>query len=112
MKHVWLALSLAASLLLAQQASKDKGKASDQKKEPPKEESGGLFKNKLGYESSKQSKDSTTLGFNGIDPSGKIDKAMMAKSPTAAHVTLVAKMTADRPTDAALKAFLQEGALN
>ena len=48
-------------------------------KEPPKEESGGLFKNKLGYESSKQSKDSTTLGFNGIDPSGKIDKTMMAK---------------------------------
>ena len=111
MKRIWLVFPIAATLLLAQQASQDKDKGKDQKKEQ-KEDSGGLFKNKLGYSSSKQSKESTTLGFNGIDPSGKVGNSLMAKSPGSNDATLVAKMTDNRPSEADLKAFIKEGGLN
>lgn len=102
---------LAAGLLLGQQAAKDKPKPVPKPKEPPKQESGGLFKNKVGYQSSKQSKDSMTLGFNGIDPAGRVDKEMLAKQPSSADAAAVAKMAESRPSEAELRAFLREGGL-
>ena len=71
-----------------------------------------LFKSKLGYKSSKTTKESTTLGFNGIDPSGKVDQKMMATSPQTADQEKVTNMSANRPSAADLKSFLQEGGLN
>ncbi|HEV8290933.1 MAG TPA: hypothetical protein VGP94_03385, partial [Tepidisphaeraceae bacterium] len=70
-----------ASLAMAQQASEKKKDAP-----PPeqKQDSTPLFQKKLGYKSSKTTKESTTLGFNGIDPSGKVDQKMLATTPTAA----------------------------
>ena len=89
---------------------------SEKKDTPPpqdqKQESAPLFKNKLGYRSSKTTKESTTLGFNGIDPSGKVDQKMMATSPKPADEDNAKKMSANRPTAADLKAFLAEGGLN
>ena len=70
-------LLVLSALSLAQQDS--------QKKDTPtpmeKEDSAPLFKKKLGYRSSKTTKESTTLGFNGIDPSGKVDQKMLSTSP-------------------------------
>lgn len=102
---------LAGGLLLGQQAAKDKPKPVPKPKEQPKQEQGGLFKNKLGYQSSKQSKDSMTLGFNGIDPSGRVDKEMLAKQPSSADAAAVAKLSESRPSEAALRAFVREGGL-
>ena len=104
---LWL-LAL-SGLALAQQGG--------QKKDAPpppeqKEDSAPLFKSKLGYRSSKTTKESTTLGFNGIDPSGKVDQKMMATSPQTADQEKVKNMSANRPTAADLKSFLQEGGLN
>lgn len=102
----WL---LAVSCLaLAQQGGekKDTPPPPDQKDESP------LFKKKLGIKSSNTSKGSTTLGFNGIDPSGKVDQKMMATNATAADQDKVKNMTANRPTAADLKSFLQEGGLS
>ncbi len=104
---VWLLVL--SCLALAQQ--------SEQKKEAPpppdqKQDSAPLFKSKLGYRSSKTTKESTTLGFNGIDPSGKVDQKMMATSTQTADQEKVKNMSATRPTAADLKSFLQEGGLN
>lgn len=112
MRPVWIVAVLAVGLGLAQQAAKDKPKPAPKPKEPPKQESsGGLFKNKLGYQSSKQSKDSMTLGFNGIDPSGRVDKEMLDKQPTSADQAAVAKMKENRPSEPELQAFLRQGGL-
>ena len=102
-------LLVLSGLSLAQQDSqkKDTPPPADQK-----EESAPLFKSKLGIKSSKSTKESTTLGFNGIDPSGKVDQKMMATSPGSKDQENVKKMSANRPTAAALKSFLQEGGLN
>jgi hypothetical protein len=97
-----------ATLALAQQTTekKDAPPPSEQKQESP------LFTKKLGYKSSKTTKESTTLGFNGIDPSGKVDKKMLATNPGASEEQQVKKMSDSRPTAADLKAFVQEGGLN
>jgi hypothetical protein len=71
-----------------------------------------LFKGKLGYKSSSTSKESTTLGFNGIDPSGKVDQKMLATSATATDQQKVKQMTANQPSPADVKAFVQQGGLN
>jgi hypothetical protein len=102
-------LLVLSGLALAQQSS-------EKKETPPpaeqKQESAPLFKSKLGYKSSKTTKESTTLGFNGIDPSGKVDQKMLATSAKKEDEDKVKKMSANRPAAADLKAFLQEGGLN
>src|SRR5437867_9982483 len=103
---LWL-LAL-ATLVMAQQATEKKDSPPQEKKQ----ESTPLFKKKLGYRSSKTTKESTTLGFNGIDPSGKVDQKMLSTSPGSKDQENVQKMAANRPTAAALKSFLQEGGLN
>jgi hypothetical protein len=97
-----------ATLAIAQQTTEKK-----QSTPPPeqKQESAPLFKSKLGYKSSKSTKESTTLGFNGIDPSGKVDQKMLATNPTPADQQSVKKMSDSRPTAADLKTFQQEGGL-
>ena len=68
------------------------------------------FTNKIGYKSSgTASKDSTTLGFNGIDPSGKVDQKMLATNPTAKDQEQVKKMTENMPKPAEVKGFLSKG---
>ena len=100
-------LLILSGLALAQQGGekKDAPPPADQKED-------SLFKKKLGYKSSKTSKGSTTLGFNGIDPSGKVDQKMLATSTQAADQEKVKNMSANSPTAADLKSFVQEGGLN
>jgi hypothetical protein len=97
-----------ASLAAAQQGSEKKDKPPEDKKQ----DSTPLFQRKLDAKSSKTTKESTTLGFNGIDPSGKVDQKMLATSPTGADQEKVKKMSASQPPPAELKGFLKDGGLN
>ncbi len=110
MRYLSLSLALAAGLLLAQQKGKDQAK--QPQPDTSQDDSGGLFKNKSGYKSSKQTADSTTLGFNGVDPSGKLNQDVLAKDASAADTAAVARMAQQRPNAAAVKQFVKAGGLN
>ena len=109
MKTYVLGALVIAGLALAQQSSQktDTPPPADQK-----QDSTPLFQKKLDVKSSKTTKESTTLGFNGIDPSGKVDQKMLATSPTAADQDKVKKMAANQPSAADLQGFLKQGGLN
>ena len=66
----------------------------------------------MGIRSSQNTKESATLGFNGIDPSGKVNQKLLAANPTAADQEKVKNLSSQRPLPAELSAFLQEGGLN
>jgi hypothetical protein len=83
------------------------------KEDPPKkEEPAPVFDGKLGIRSSQKTKENASLGFNGIDPSGKVDAKMLATTPGAADQVKVQQMAKAQPTPAELQAFLTEGKLN
>ena len=111
----WLALNLLGCLIWAQSQTgtaakdeKDKKKQQDsqQKKEPQP-----LFGGKIPARSSQNTKESATLGFNGIDPSGKVEKKMLAANPGSQDAEKVRNLDAERPTPAQLVAFAKEGGL-
>jgi hypothetical protein len=79
---------------------------SDQKEDAP------LFKNKVAAKSSNTTKSSTTLGFNGIDPSGKVDEKMLATTPSSKDEEAMKQMSSNKPAPADVKAFVKEGGLN
>ena len=108
MKARILLVSSISGLLLAQQA----GKKKDPPPPPPKkEEPAPLFGGKLGTRSSQRTKESATLGFNGIDPSGKVDAKMLGASATADHEAKVKNMAQLAPTAAELDSFIRDGGL-
>lgn len=79
--------------------------ASDNKPAP-------LFQGTIGLKSSRQTKDSATLGFNGVDPNGQVQQSFLASSPSASDkqkAAFVATLTSDR---AELMRFLKDGNLN
>ena len=103
-----------SSVALAQQSNQQPPPPAPAQSDPnaKQQSSPPLFKNKLGYKSSSTSKESTTLGFNGIDPSGKVDQKMLAATPTATDEQKVKQMSANKPTPAELKTFIEKGGLN
>ncbi len=103
---VWICFALAA-LALGQQASQQKKEAPPAQKAEP----APLFGGQLGIRSSEKTKESATLGFNGIDPSGKVDKAMMATTPSDKDRETVANLDKNRPSDSEVEAFIQQGGL-
>ncbi len=70
-----------------------------------------LFEGQIGVRSSQKGKESATLGFNGIDPSGKVQQSFLSASPKSADVAFVHDMDTKRPTRAELVAFAREGGL-
>jgi hypothetical protein len=97
-----------AGLVMAQDASQKK----DTPPPPPKkDEPAPLFGGKLGVHSSQNTKESATLGFNGIDPSGKVDQKMLATEATAGDAAKVKQLSDGRPQPAELAVFLTEGGL-
>jgi hypothetical protein len=104
----FLGVLILVSLILAQQNNQK----TDTTPPPADQNSTPLFQKKLDVKSSKTTKESTTLGFNGIDPSGKVDQKMLATSPTAADQDKVKKMSANQPSAADLQGFLKQGGLN
>jgi hypothetical protein len=104
----WLVLAC-GGIALAQDT------ATQQKQPPPppkKEEPAPLFGGKIGTRSSQKTKESATLGFNGIDPSGKVDQQMLATSATAEHQAKVKKMADLTPRPAEIDTFIKDGGLN
>jgi hypothetical protein len=79
---------------------------------PKKDEPAPLFDGKLGTRSSQKNKESATLGFNGIDPSGKLGQKMLDTPATPATEAKVKKMAEQAPPPAELEAFIKEGGLN
>jgi len=84
---------------------------SEPKTEPKKEEPKPLFGGALDVKSSSDRKESATLGFKGIDPSGKVEKQMMATQVTEADQAKLKALAAAKPTPVQLAAFLKEGKL-
>lgn len=107
--RVWFLLALAAAAL-AQQSSQQQKKSAPPPPPPQKKDS--LFTGPLGIRSSERTKESATMGFNGIDPAGKVDQQMMAMSPKDSDKAKVKQMTDQRPNESDLNAFLREGGLN
>ena len=108
-----LCLAIAATLAVAQQKSAD-SKATDkqQKQDKDSADSEPLFTKKSGYKSSNTTKGSTTLAFNGIDPTtGKVTTNLLASSPTGADTDKAKKMADSVPKREQLIAFAKEGGL-
>lgn len=100
---------------LAQDASQQQKEAPPKKAEPapaPAPEPAPLFGGKLGTQSSQKKKESATLGFNGIDPSGKVSDRILSTSATSDHQAKVKKMNELAPGPADVDAFIKEGGLN
>jgi hypothetical protein len=85
----------------------------NQPQQPPQQSAkpAPLFGGQLNVKSSDRSKESATLGFNGIDPDGKVDAKMLSTNASAADAAKVQGMDANRPSGDQLDAFLQEGGL-
>jgi hypothetical protein len=71
-----------------------------------------LFGGQVNLKSSRQSKDTATLGFNGLDPNGQVQKGFLTAAPTAADVAKAQQLTHTGVTQSDLTAFMQEGGLN
>jgi hypothetical protein len=113
----WIGLALFAcnpAAALAQSvtaAQDDKTKKSKQQNPPPPKEPQPLFGGKIPARSSQNTKESATLGFNGIDPSGKVNQKMLAANPSSGDVEKVRNMDATRPTPAEVTVFAKQGGL-
>src|SRR5215472_5191052 len=67
------------------------------KKDEKKKEPAPLFGGKMGIKSSSSTRETASLGFNGIDPSGKVDAKMLATTPTPADEAKAKQLTAMVP---------------
>lgn len=115
-----LILLLAAPLVAAPQLPglggvfKKKPKEQEQKKEEEKkkEEPGKpLFADDSGAQA-KQKKDTTAMGFSGLNPDGTVEQAVLNSSPTAEDEARAAALAGTRVDPQELEAFLKEGNLN
>lgn len=71
-----------------------------------------LFGGTIGLKSSRQTKDSATLGFNGVDPNGQVQKAMLSGAATPADALKAQQLTQITIVPADLMQFIQDGGLN
>ena len=71
-----------------------------------------LFGGTIGLKSSRQTKDSATLGFNGVDPNGQVQKAMLTAAATPVDAMKAQQVAQIAVTPADLAQFLQDGGLN
>ncbi|MBK9166773.1 MAG: hypothetical protein IPM24_04840 [Bryobacterales bacterium] len=108
MKLLWIWIVLAAMLAWAQQTAQQK---KDPAAEEPKAKPAPLFGGQLGIRSSQKTKESATLGFNGIDPAGRVDQQMMATYPKDEDEEKVKALAKQRPGDEEVKSFIAEGGL-
>lgn len=71
-----------------------------------------LFGGTVGLKSSRQTKDSASLGFNGVDPNGQVAKSFLTASATGADVAKAQAVGTYKVDSAELKKFIQDGDLN
>jgi hypothetical protein len=70
-----------------------------------------LFGGQIGTKSSQTTKENAGLGFNGVDPSGKVEKKMLGANPSAKDVEAVNNMDSAHPSRTELSAFVKQGGL-
>jgi hypothetical protein len=71
-----------------------------------------LFGGNVNLKSSRQTKDSASLGFNGVDPNGQVAKSFLTASPTGADAAKAQTVAAYKVDLAELNKFIQDGNLN
>jgi hypothetical protein len=71
-----------------------------------------LFGGSIGLKSSRQTKDSATLGFNGVDPNGQVQKSFLNATVTPADAMKAQQLSQTTVAPADLVQFLQDGGLN
>ena len=94
---------------------KDEQKKQEQKTDEQKkqeQEPAPLFEGKGGLKSSRQTKDSASLGFNGVGPNGEIEQKVLEASPTGTDLQKASEMGNRRVAPDALQLFIVEGQLN
>jgi hypothetical protein len=71
-----------------------------------------LFGGTIGLKSSRQTKDSATLGFNGVDPNGQVQKSFLSASTTGLDAARAQQLTQLKVAPADIVQFIQDGGLN
>ncbi|HWZ99433.1 MAG TPA: hypothetical protein VN025_16875 [Candidatus Dormibacteraeota bacterium] len=71
-----------------------------------------LFGGSIGLKTSRQTKDSATLGFNGVDPNGQVQKSFLTAAVTPVDTVSAQKVAQTTVAPADLVQFLQDGGLN
>jgi hypothetical protein len=71
-----------------------------------------LFGGSIGLKTSRQTKDSATLGFNGVDPNGQVQKSFLTAAVTPVDTMSAQKVAQTTVAPADLVQFLQDGGLN
>lgn len=71
-----------------------------------------LFGGSIGLKSSRQTKDSATLGFNGVDPNGQVQKSFLGAAVTPIDAMKAQQLAQSTVAPADLVQFLQDGGLN
>lgn len=107
------------TLPMFSQSKKDK-KDEQKKQEPQKtdeqkkqeQEPAPLFEGKGGLKSSRQTKDSASLGFSGVGPNGEIEQKVLTATPTSTDLQKASEMGNRKVAPDALQLFILEGQLN
>lgn len=112
-----LILGVALAAWAAPQQPQSQGKQEGKEKKAagkPAEsaEPAPLFEGKLNLKSSRKTKDTAVMGFNGIDPSGKVEKQFLSSSAGGDAQAKAAQLAGYRVDQQELAAFLAEGNLN
>lgn len=110
------ALGMVASIASPQQSnsnqpSPNQQQGNQQGNQQQQSQPAPLFGGQIGTKSSTNTKESATLGFNGVDPSGKVEKKMLGANPTAKDVEAVNNMDAAHPSRTEQAAFVKQGGL-
>ena len=107
------ALGMVASIASPQQSNSNQQSPQQGNQQGNQQQSqpAPLFGGQIGTKSSTNTKESATLGFNGVDPSGKVEKKMLGANPTAKDAEAVNNMDAAHPSRTELTAFVKQGGL-
>jgi hypothetical protein len=110
-----LAVAVFAGPQQTSQSNQDKQKQDKNLPPPPppqqQNQPAPLFGGQIGVKSSQKTKESASLGFNGIDPSGHVQQSMLATNATSTSTAEVKNMDTTRPTPVEVAAFIKEGKL-
>jgi len=93
-----------------EQKKTEQQKADEQKKQ--EQQPAPLFEGKMNLKSSRQGKDSASLGFSGVGPNGEIEQKVLAATPTGTDLQKASEMGNRRVAPDALQLFIVEGQLN
>jgi hypothetical protein len=107
------ALGMVASIASPQQSNSNQQSPQQGNQQGNQQQSqpAPLFGGQIGTKSSTNTKESATLGFNGVDPSGKVEKKMLGANPSPKDVEAVNNMDSAHPSRTEQTAFVKQGGL-